>query len=193
MCIINSSNPGIGWLQDFDRELLQTIRSQLDTHAGIFKAVTTLGSDYVLGVVVLLLVVVLYWANKKAELVTAIAVGASAKILEHGLKLIFHRARPEIVGVPGEAVGDYSFPSGHSLNAAAIYGFILVLVWTNVKHPLLKYTITMTGVFLILAVGISRIVVMAHWPSDVIGGWLIGGALVLLTICVLPMVKGQPR
>lgn len=193
MTIINSSNPGIVWPQDFDRELLDAISSQLNTHAAFFKAVTMLGSDYVLGVVVLFVAVMLYRANRRAELITVFAIGASTKILEHGLKLFFQRPRPEFIGPADEAVGGYSFPSGHSMNAAAIYGFILVLAWTYVERPILKYIITVAGVSLILAIGLSRVVLMAHWPSDVIGGWLIGSAPVLLAICILPIVKGQPR
>lgn len=67
----------------------------------------------------------------------------------------------------------YSFPSGHSTNAAGVYG--------GIAAGARRRWVTVCALVLILLVGFSRVVVGAHYPTDVIGGWALGAAVVLLT------------
>jgi undecaprenyl-diphosphatase len=159
--------------------------------ARFFGAITWLGSDYVLGVVVLLGAVVLFRLRQTPELLGLLAVGVSTKVLEHGLKLIFHRARPELLGPAAGMFGDHAFPSGHSLNTAAIYGFILILVGANVSSTFWKSLIVVTGALLILAIGLSRVILKTHWPSDVVAGWLVAAMLLSVVFFVLSLLKGR--
>jgi undecaprenyl-diphosphatase len=182
---------GSVWLERIDGELLRLTAATAESTVRFFKVVTVLGSDYVAGVVMLLTLALLYRSAKISELFTAAAVGVAAKAVEYGCKFVIHRTRPALPGPGNDAFGDYSFPSGHSLNAAAIYGFVLVLIGTNVEHGLLKYLALVVGVSLILAVGVSRVVLNVHWPSDVVGGWLAGSVLWLIGWLVLLLVKGR--
>ena len=109
------------WLKEFDEQLSLLISgSQGARSANLFALLTLLGSDYVLGVVVLLACVLLYRSGKTPELIAMLTVGVGTKVLEHGLKLLFHRTRPELLASTTGFFGDYAFPSGHSLNAAAL-------------------------------------------------------------------------
>jgi len=176
---------GSVWLQQVDQKLLSIAGIRAEPGMSFFELVTVLGSDYVLGATILLTSFVLYRSAKTSELIAMIGVGTGAKLLEHGLKLVFHRARPELLGPTNQTLGDYSFPSGHSLNTVAIYGFMLFLIWSNMKQPLLKSVVLIIGVATIIVVGISRVVLKTHWPTDVAGGWLIGSILLLASVFVL--------
>lgn len=181
------------WLKEFDERLLLLMSGNPAgrTSAGVLGLVTQLGSDYVLGAVVLLVCVLLYRLGQTPEMIGMLAVGAGTKVLEHGLKLLFQRPRPELLVPTKGFFGDYAFPSGHSLNAAAVYGFILIVIGANVRPTFWKYLIVATGGLLILAIGISRVVLKIHWPSDVAAGWLVAGMLLSLVLLLLSMFKGR--
>ena len=180
------------WLKEIDQQLSSRMNGvTAGPSAGFFAFVTLLGSDYVLGLVVVLACVLLYRAGRTPELIGMLAVGAGAKVLEHGLKLLFQRARPELLGPTMGFFGDYGFPSGHSLNSAAIYGFILLLFGAQARAAFWKYLIVVIGALLIVPIGSSRVILKRHWPSDVVGGWLVAGMLLSVVVYVVSMYKGR--
>jgi membrane-associated phospholipid phosphatase len=87
-------------------------------------------------------------------------------------KLLVHRVRP-VVDDPLSHSPGYSFPSGHALNVAVAGSAMVVLLW-----PLLRRTGRWVAVTVVvvsgLAVGLDRIFLGVHFPSDVIAGWLLG-------------------
>lgn len=87
------------------------------------------------------------------------------------LKNVVRRARPDHLRLIEQ--GGYSFPSGHSMISICVYGYILYLVVTCIKNKLLKLILSMFLVLLILSIGISRIYVGVHYPTDVICGYLL--------------------
>lgn len=92
------------------------------------------------------------------------------------IKLFFRRERPPTVYVEGMKIRSYSFPSSHAYAAALGGGYVASLLFQN-GHAA-------TGVFivsLILLIGISRIRIGAHYPSDVTAGWALG-AIVLIAL-----------
>lgn len=99
-----------------------------------------------------------------------LAVGAGAGVMM-GLKWAFERSRPE--EQLAQAAG-HSFPSGHSFMAVALYGFLMYLFWRFSKHDAVRIGATILFTFVILVVGLSRIVLRVHWVSDVAGGFTVG-------------------
>ena len=105
-------------------------------------------------------------ARRRWWLIALILIGAP--VLEHAAKLLVGRTRPQ-----GRAMG---FPSGHSTGAAA---FAVLAIYFAVKERwgrMQRLAVTITVLCLMVLVGIARMVLHAHWPSDVLGGFLLGGS-----------------
>jgi undecaprenyl-diphosphatase len=97
---------------------------------------------------------------------------AGALVLDLTLKLAFHRPRP--VPFFGPIPRTYSFPSGHSLFSFCFYGVLAGLLAGRVRSVSARVLIWLVAALLVLAIGLSRIYLGVHYPSDVIAGYLAG-------------------
>jgi undecaprenyl-diphosphatase len=95
-----------------------------------------------------------------------------ALILDVTLKLAFHRARPNPFF--GPIPDTYSFPSGHSLFSFCFYGVLAGLLADRARSVSLRVVIWAIAALLVLAIGVSRIYLGVHYPSDVLAGYLVG-------------------
>lgn len=84
---------------------------------------------------------------------------------------------------PGPRWG-FSYPSGHSMGAAAFYGFLAFLFWVLTPSPPLRIALASLFAVLPVLVGLSRIYLGAHWLSDVVAGWA-GGLFVAVPLALL--------
>lgn len=103
------------------------------------------------------------------------------------MKHIFLRARPDAALHLVEQ-GGFSFPSGHSVTSIIFYGLSIYLLNKHCKNDKLRRALTVICGFLALTIGPSRIYVGVHWPTDVLAGWCIGGAVLLVSICILERI-----
>lgn len=102
-------------------------------------------------------------------------------VLNEALKRLFHRPRPilpHLVKVSG-----YSFPSGHAMMSFIFYGMLIYLVWLNFRNKFYKLAMTLLLTAAFLLIGISRIYLGVHYPSDVLAGFAAGSFW--LVACVL--------
>ncbi len=107
---------------------------------------------------------------------------AGALALNEGLKLHFHRARPAVAW----AIGDertYSFPSGHSLFAVALYGTLTCLAWPA-STLARRCGLAVVAVVLAAAIGLSRVYLGMHWPTDLLAGYAVGAVWVATVAAV---------
>jgi membrane-associated phospholipid phosphatase len=110
--------------------------------------------------------------------VVTVAVGGT---LDTPLKELFARARP-VFDVPVATAPGYSFPSGHALNTMIVGAGAVVLGWSATRsRPGARAALLAGAAALVLATGFDRVGLGVHYPSDVVGGWLIGLATVLVT------------
>ncbi|MBP1936170.1 undecaprenyl-diphosphatase [Paenibacillus sediminis] len=137
---------------------------------------TNIGAGLPASIIAIVTMVILYvFLGHRRELILFISVMIGSTLLNSALKLAFHRARPTIHRII-EANG-YSFPSGHSMAAFSLYGVIAFLLWKHVPSLLGRVIIILVCALLILIIGISRIYLGVHYPSDVAGGYLMSGCL----------------
>jgi undecaprenyl-diphosphatase len=151
---------------------------------------TALGGVAVLTLMTLAVIGYLLLAGKRNAAIAVLAAVAGGLILSSLLKLGFHRARPDLVP-HGSVVYTASFPSGHSMMAAITYltlGALLARVEATIAMKI--YLLTL-AVCLTVLVGVSRVYLGVHWPTDVAAGWAVGAAWALL--CSLVMRRLQRR
>jgi undecaprenyl-diphosphatase len=143
---------------------------------GFGRNVTALGSAEVLTLVTLAVLGFLLLQGKtRVTVIVVIAVGGGM-LLNTVLKARFARPRPALVLLPGVLPEDASFPSGHALLAAAVYLTLGVVLAGVQPQRWLKVYVLMLAIVLTLLVGLSRVYLGVHWPTDVLAGWAAGAA-----------------
>lgn len=107
------------------------------------------------------------------------------------LKPLFGRARPVAAGELIGVADSFALPSGHAANAAAVFTAIALVasvIWWRAGQRRAIWGVAVTAT---LAVGVSRVWLAAHWPSDVLAGWLVGAGWALLVAVLLKPVRAR--
>jgi undecaprenyl-diphosphatase len=148
----------------------------------IMVGVTFVGQPSVLVVMTLGIGIWLLIKRRRTEVTTLAIAGLGAVGLNYWLKLLFARERPvlweRVVGVHY-----YSFPSGHAMVSIVIYGLIGYLLAIHFRRwRVLIFSLT---IILVVAIGVSRLYLGVHWPTDVAAGYAAG--LVWLIACILSL------
>ena len=102
------------------------------------------------------------------------------------LKIIIGRARPATKYAESMIIQTNSFPSGHSAGSMVAYGLLAYLAWNLLPRPW-SYVVVLILAGLIILIGISRIYLGAHFPTDVIAGWILGAIVLILVILWNPL------
>lgn len=173
----------------FDRSLILAFRSPTDAGDALGphwveemgRDFTALGGFPVLSLLTLAIVGFLVFRRQRAA--AAIVLGSTliALALSSSLKASIDRTRPDLVP-HGQHVYTASFPSGHSMHAAATWftlGSLLALF--QQRRRIKMFVLSMAAVTTVL-VGVSRVYLGVHWPTDVLGGWAFGTFCALVTL-----------
>lgn len=137
--------------------------------------VTALGGVSVLTLLTAASIGYLLAARRKAHALFLLASTVGGALVGTLLKYAFVRPRPEIVSHL-VAVDSLSFPSGHALNSAVIYLTLGALLARSEARPAIRIYIVLVAITLTLMIGVSRVFLGVHYPSDVLGGWCAGAA-----------------
>ncbi|MCB1333561.1 MAG: phosphatase PAP2 family protein [Roseivivax sp.] len=189
-----------GELQGFDRWALMLLRNPADASDPLgpgavetaMRDITALGGVTVLTLLTVAVVVALYLRRKRASALFLLVAVLGGQVLSHVTKLAFDRPRPDLVP-HGVEVLTASFPSGHSMMATTTYLTLAVLVArVEPRKPLKLFYIALAAV-VSAAVGISRVYLGVHWPSDVLAGWTLGAAWALACWTVARWLGGTGR
>ena len=157
-------------------------------HAGatldaVFVAITRAGYGHgVIPAQVLLTLGLLAWKRRRQALFAFVSFAGSA-LLNQAIKHLVQRERPSLwVSIAPES--SYSFPSGHAMAVATLACVCVILAW----HARGRWAVLAAAIVAAAAVGVSRLYLGVHWPSDVLAGWAAGVAWVL---CVHLLVHAR--
>lgn len=163
-------------IASFDQSIYHFIMQfQSDRFTFFFRQMTHMGEAPVLIALFLILLILRYQLGIRCILFTA-----GNSILNQILKQIFVRSRPEIMQLI--VIDGYSFPSGHSMAAMCVYGYLIYTVYHSSIQKDVKILMCILLSMIIVLVGISRIYLGVHYASDVLGGFLISIIYLLIVV-----------
>ncbi|MBR0583205.1 phosphatase PAP2 family protein [Bacillus altitudinis MN12] len=169
-----------GMFQELDNQIILSFENiRLPFLNDVMLTLTDFGISALLVPIMLIFSVVLFMYKRYHSIMLLFLLYIAEKTVNHELKGLFARERPAFDHLVNETY--YSFPSGHSMNAATIYPFIAYLFiemvpWLKKRQ---KAVYMVTGCY-VLMIGISRMYIGVHYVTDVAGGFAIGLALFLI-------------
>ncbi len=169
-----------GMFQELDNQIILSFENiRLPFLNDVMLTLTDFGISALLVPIMLIFSVVLFMYKRYHSIMLLFLLYIAEKTVNHELKGLFARERPAFDHLVNETY--YSFPSGHSMNAATIYPFIAYLLiemvpWLKKRQ---KAVYMVTGCY-VLMIGISRMYIGVHYVTDVAGGFAIGLALFLI-------------
>lgn len=120
--------------------------------------------------------------------------GVLGRLVNAGVKELLDRPRPaEDLVVVTEDASSPAFPSGHADAAIMLYGLLFYFITLFVPHPVLRRVGQAACLWVILFTGMERVFVGAHWPSDVLGGYYLGGLMLVVLIAAHRLGPALPR
>lgn len=168
-------------------------RPDLLVHAS--RVVTDLGNAAIVAIIATAAGLLLWRRGLPVAVAAAplITMGVGAVVSDLAKRLV-DRGRPS-VSLRLIVEGEPSFPSGHATNAAGVYLTLgLVLAVFVFRRPLLRGAVVASAALVAGAVGVSRLVLGVHWPSDVLAGWALGAVVALsVTITATLLIGLLPR
>ncbi len=165
----------------FTRELQE---SQSPVIYWLFYSISAIGFPVFSAVINILAILSLWLLRLRLESLF-LAVSLLADLLGGILKIVVgrHRPTPDLVHVV-QVIQQPSFPSGHTLHYTVFYGFLFFVLATNFKSSWIRNCVLVICALLVLLVGPSRVYLGEHWPTDVLGGYLVGA------LCIVPLIAG---
>lgn len=154
----------------------------------VFALVTRLGSPGAMAMLAIIGGVILVARGRPTMFVTWIAAFAGGGILERVLKMLVHRSRP-LYAAEHLRNPTFSFPSGHAMGS--MIGILMLLhalwIFRIVRGPA-RVLVAIAGAVFVALVGLSRVYLGVHYPSDVLGGWAVGAAWMGLCVSIAGIV-----
>lgn len=170
-------------LLQFDDQVTEFIGSWRDpAYHGAIEFLTDMGDLTGYLIITTLVTIFLFWKLRNWKFILQlVGVIILASLSNIGLKKAIDRARPDAEHLV--VVESLSYPSGHAMSAMAFYGFIIYLLFHIKMSRVLRSLLVLFFALVILGIGVSRIYLGVHYPSDVIAGFL--GGLIWIAFCIV--------
>jgi undecaprenyl-diphosphatase len=177
----------------FDHTVISIIQSfETPAFTTIMKFFTFIGATKIVWLLFIVVSLFLYVKlQHRTELLLYSAVVLGTPILNRLLKLSFQRARPELHRLI--EIGGYSFPSGHAMNAFSAYAILAFLLWRHIPTKIGRTLLILFSIVMIASIGVSRIYLGVHYPSDIIAGYMASGFWMALAIWVFQRYQEKQR
>jgi undecaprenyl-diphosphatase len=178
---------GEGDTSAFDRKLIRLLRNSDMGGEPVGPAwfkdsmrdVTALGGFTFLTLMTTVVVLGLFFHRKRREGIIVALTAISSQTSIEILKVLYDRPRPDPV-LPHLHAYTASFPSGHTTESTAIFLTVATAIATLEANDNTKMLTYAVATFAILSIGFSRVYLGMHWPTDVLGGWVLGTAWALV-------------
>ena len=162
----------------FDNSLLLAINSTATAIANSWiVALTDLGGIYGVPVITVGMALLFFIRNRPGRASKLLVIVGGAVVINLLMKAFFERSRPELWDRL-VVEHSFSFPSGHAMVSMALAGGVVYALWRT-KYRSLSIII---GLIYVLLIGYSRLYLGVHYPTDVLAGWLVGMAWVILVV-----------
>jgi undecaprenyl-diphosphatase len=182
---------GSGLSNPLDRALIELVRQDVGGSVTVWRTITDFGSTWAItGVALLTFILGVTIGPWLQGLVGALTIGL-ASFANSILKLVIARTRPDLLEPILDERG-FSFPSGHSLLGMVGWGILAVLVMRSRLPLSVRWAMVAVLGALILLIGVSRIWLGVHYPTDVLAGWTAGAVIVLLYARLTRRVSPEP-
>lgn len=182
-----------------DRTLLIALRhgtegggAVRDTLRAVMFDLTALGDPTTLTLVVALAAGYLLAVHRPVLAAMLVVEVVAGTLLVRGLKMLVGRERPDIVTHLAQFSGE-SFPSGHAADSAIIYLSLAILVARVAPTRAARRYVVLLAGSLTLGIGLSRLYLGVHWPSDVLAGWAIGSGWALIVALLAQWMRLRRR
>lgn len=141
------------------------------------KFFTFMASGMLITTGYIVLLFYLFRKNLNDAFLKVLFTGIGSGLLIYVSKLYYHRERPLEPLI--DPLKTFSFPSGHTALGLVFYGTLTYMVWRSTLKKGIKIILTVLFIILVLGIGLSRIYLRAHFPSDVLGGFCVGASWLL--------------
>ncbi|OTW59119.1 PAP2 family protein [Bacillus thuringiensis] len=169
---------GVTVMDTYVRGLVKGL--QTESSLTFFSYFTKLGSA--IGIAATLVISLLvFWKQRYYAAMIVYPMGILiTHLVNKGIKEIVKRERPSL-NEALDALG-YSFPSGHAMLSIMTFGFLAYIIAANLKSIAGKCVITILMGIVILSIGLSRVILNVHYPTDILAGYCVGGILLVIAI-----------
>ncbi|HDR8050926.1 phosphatase PAP2 family protein [Bacillus cereus] len=169
---------GVTVMDTYVRGLVRGL--QTESSLIFFSYFTKLGSA--IGIVATLVISLLvFWKKRYYAAMIVYPMGILiTHLVNKGIKEIVKRERPSL-NEALDALG-YSFPSGHAMLSIMTFGFLTYIIASNLKSVAGKCVTTILMGIVILSIGLSRVILNVHYPTDILAGYCVGGILLIIAI-----------
>ena len=180
------------WLPEFDHTFVQTVhRTTSPTELAFFRAITPLAGPWPPLLLGLLVGPGLLWRGRRLLCAVWVTGIVGNTLLSAGLKQFFGRDRP-VFENPLVNEPYFSFPSGHSMTSVLLYGLLAYICSREMlRHKPHRYIVIWALTFLGVLIGTSRLVLGAHFPSDVLAGWSVASAWLAILVLLAEALRGR--
>lgn len=158
------------WVHGLESPVLTTTMS----------AATELGGLVAVPIIAVLWAGLLWWRGRRRDAALLAAAVIGSTLLNSALKAVFQRDRPDFwqhLAVESS----YSFPSGHAMASMSLAASLVVIAWSSRW----RWPAILLGAVYVLVVGVSRIYLGVHFPSDILAGWCVAVLWVTVVVVVL--------
>ena len=150
----------------------------IETHSPISFSTAiwlqTIGTDITLALLVVVTAGISAWNRRP---ITALSIILAMAVLDIVVRFgwtLWDRTRPDLIAQGMASPDFHSFPSGHTAKSVAVYGFLAALWWRATRQPAERAFILFLFGLVLLIVPYGRLRMGVHWPTDILGGYLVG-------------------